>query len=288
MHTVGSLRVLIRRQLEGYYEKRERESLSGLLLEEYLGQSGASLCLDVNQPVTGEVFNLIESAVSLLKKHVPVQYILGKAHFCGMVFRVSEHVLIPRQETEELVGWICEDHPVSKTYSLPLRILDVGTGSGCIAVTLKKRMPGAQVTAVDISREAVDVARSNAGQLGTDVMFVQLDMLDPNQWEALGRFDIIVSNPPYVLPSDRSRMNANVTDHEPALALFVSDHKPLMYYEAIAAYSGQHLGPQGMIYLEINERMGRQVCDLFENAGFEHTELRKDIHGRDRMVRVSR
>lgn len=288
IHTVRSIRSLIKNQLEGYYEPRELDSLADLLLKEYLGLSRVSLYLDADQPVTELVFILIRSAVGRLKKHVPVQYILGHAHFCDMVFKVNEHVLIPRQETEELISWIAEDHSGSSSPDATPGILDLGTGSGCIAITLKKKMPGALVTAVDVSREALQVARINADRLKANVLFLQMNMLDPAQWESLGSFDIIVSNPPYVLSSDRMRMNGNVLNYEPEQALFVSDDRPLIYYEAIAALSRQHLRPHGMIYLEIHEQKGKSVCELFNNAGFTHTELRQDIHGRDRMVRVSR
>lgn len=288
IHTVRSIRSLIKNQLKGYYESRERDSLADLLLEEYLGLSRVSLRLNEDHPVTGEVYMLVTSALSRLKNYVPVQYLLGKAHFCDMVFKVNEHVLIPRRETEELVGWIAEDHSGVKIPGASQKVIDLGTGSGCIAITLKKMFPGARVTAADVSREALEVAGINAAQLGTDVLFMHMDMLDATCWEALGSFDIMVSNPPYVLPSDRARMHANVLDHEPASALFVTDDRPLRYYEAIAAFSGNHLQPLGRIYVEINEQMGKLVCELFSHAGFTQSVLRQDIHGRDRMVRVSR
>jgi release factor glutamine methyltransferase len=277
IHSVRSLRMLIKNQLGGYYATRELDNMADLLLEEYVGQPRVSLYLEADRPVTEEVFIRVRSAVSRLKKHEPVQYVLGKAHFCDMVFQVNEHVLIPRQETEELVSWIAEDQSRRGTFDALPGILDLGTGSGCIAITLKKKIPDALVTAVDISMEALVVARINADQLGADVLFLQVDMLDPARWEALGGFDIIVSNPPYVMPPDRVRMNANVLGHEPALALYVG-----------AACSSKHLQPGGMIYLEINEQMGRSVCELFRHAGFSRTELRQDIHGKDRIVRISR
>ncbi len=287
IHTIKSIRSLIKNQLIGYYEPGERDSLADLMLEEYLGLSRVSLRLDADLPVPGGVIVMVTSALSQLKKHVPVQYVLGKAYFCDMVFKVNEHVLIPRRETEELVGWIAEDHTGGRISGAPLDILDLGTGSGCIAITLKKKIPDALVMAVDISPEALALAQINAGQLGAGVLFGQMDLLDAHQWETLGLFDVMVSNPPYVLPSDRERMGANVLDHEPATALFVSEDRPLRYYEAIAAFSGNHLKPHGKIYVEINEQMGKHVCELFNHAGFKQTVLRKDLHGRDRMVRIS-
>jgi release factor glutamine methyltransferase len=285
IHTIGSLRTLMKQQLEGYYENRELDSLVDLLLEEYLGQSRLSLRLNADQPVPEEVLTLLKSAINRLKEHVPVQYVLGKAPFCGLEFIVNEHVLIPRQETEELVEWIIADQ-MNRLSTEPLRILDIGTGSGCIAISLKRRIPGALVTALDISREALVVAGSNAGLLDADILFLQNDILNPTHWNALGCFDLIVSNPPYVLPSDRIRMKTNVLAHEPAIALFVDEDHPLIFYDAIASFSQQHLLPKGSVYLEINEKMGLSVCDLFNNAGFDHSILRKDINGRDRMVQI--
>lgn len=287
IQTVRSIRTLMKQQLEGCYEARELDRLVDLLLEDYLGLTRLSLRLNADRQVPEEVLTSVKSAISLLKRYVPVQYILGKAHFCGLEFIVNEHVLIPRQETEELVEWIVADH-MNSLGTESLRILDIGTGSGCIAISLKRRIPGALVTALDISRKALVVARSNAGLLDADMLFLQKDILNPDHWNALGCFDLIVSNPPYVLPSDRIRMKENVLAHEPALALFVDDDRPLIFYEAIASFSKQYLLPEGRVYLEINEKMGTSVCDLFHNAGFEHTLLRKDINGRDRMVQIIR
>ncbi|MDD5694265.1 MAG: peptide chain release factor N(5)-glutamine methyltransferase [Bacteroidales bacterium] len=285
MNTVGQVIAMMKQQLEGYYESRELNNIADLILEDYLGQSRVTFHSQPELPVSRKVLSRIHIATERLKQHVPVQYILGRAHFGELEFMVNEHVLIPRQETEELVRWILSDLSAGIA-GQSLNILDVGTGSGCIAIALKRNFPDLTVSALDISYKALDVARLNAKTLMTDIQFLQMDILNPDQWDFSGRFDLMVSNPPYVLQADKARMKANVLDHEPALALYVEDSRPLIFYEALVTFAGRYLSPGGKIYLEINEQMGSQVCDLFRDAGYRRILLKRDIHDRNRMVRI--
>ncbi len=283
--TIGQLVAMMKRQLEGSFECRELNSVVDLILEDYLGQSRVTFRSHPDQPVTGDVVACVKKAISRLKQHVPVQYILGKASFYGLEFIVNEHVLIPRPETGELVGWILSDYRAG-AYPRSSKILDIGTGSGCIAITLKRNIPDSVVVAVDISRNALEIAQLNAQALETEIQFLQMDILDPDQCDVTGPFDLIVSNPPYVLQSDKAWMDANVLDHEPSVALYVEGERPLIFTEAIASFAARNLSPAGAIYLEINEKMGSRILELFSDAGYEQTVLKRDIHDKIRMVRA--
>jgi release factor glutamine methyltransferase len=235
-----------------------------------------------------------------------VQYVLGEAWFAGMRFRVDERVLIPRPETEELVEWIVE-HEKSKISDLrsekyaasldtshfsdlrsDFHILDVGTGSGCIPIALKKKLPFAEIWAIDKSRDALALARQNAAELGADIHFADMDVLDPSQWESLPAMDIIVSNPPYVPESDAESMRANVKDHEPHMAVFVPDHDPLVFYRAIGSLGIEKLRPGGKIFFEIHASGGQDVQALLAGQGYREITLRRDLGGHDRMVSATR
>ncbi|HNS17285.1 MAG TPA: peptide chain release factor N(5)-glutamine methyltransferase [Bacteroidales bacterium] len=283
--TVGQVIALMKQQLDDIYEIRELNSIVDLILGDYLGQPRITFRSDPDLSVSGEVVSRVQRAIHQLKQHVPVQYILGKAHFYELDFIVNEQVLIPRQETGELVKWILDDHSAADNAHF-VKILDIGTGSGCIAIALKRNIPDSMIAALDISQQALDIARLNAQTLKSDVQFVQTDILNPDQWDFPSSFDVIVSNPPYVLQSDKAWMGLNVLDHEPALALFVEDERPLIFYEAIVSFALRYLSPGGNIYLEVNERMGSQVCGLFRSAGYQETILRRDIHDKIRMIRV--
>lgn len=214
----------------------------------------------------------------LLRKE-PVQYVLGRADFCGRPFFVAPGVLIPRPETEELAAWIIQDYD----RDTPLAALDIGTGSGCLAITLAKELPKAEVSAFDISPEALRIAGQNARDLQARVSFIHKDILKAD--ETAQKWDLIVSNPPYVRRSERSDMDANVLDYEPDTALFVPDNDPLLFYRAIARYARNTLHPGGCLYLEINREYGQETCSLLHDHGFSHTELRKDQYGNDRMIK---
>ena len=215
-------------------------------------------------------------AFEKLAEGIPVQYVLGRAYVCDHWFSVSPATLIPRPETEELVDWIVSDAVGQE------RILDIGTGSGCIAISLADRLPGAEVSGLDISEAALEVAKDNARSIGVSLRWMHLDILGQ---VPPGKYDIIVSNPPYVTQREKEQMRANVLDFEPHTALFVPDEDPLLFYERIAVLSSELLAPHGWVYLEINEYLGNEVVSLMEKEGFSHVELRKDFLGKDRFVK---
>jgi len=217
-----------------------------------------------------------------LLTHEPLQYVLNESWFCGFRFYVDENVLIPRPETEELVEWIISN---CKFPLGDLTITDIGTGSGCIAISLKRKLRKAEVMGVDVSEGALRVAQKNATTLGVDVRFKQADFLNPATWKDLPVSDIIVSNPPYIPEKDRHTMHPNVLDHEPATALFVPDEDALLFYKAIAAFGKTNLKTGGSIFLEIHEDLGQECIQLFRQEGYS-TELKKDMQGKDRMLKT--
>jgi len=231
----------------------------------------------------------IRKIVEELKKYRPIQYILGETEFYGLKFIVNENVLIPRPETEELVDWILQLFPVQEREKEKGVCLDIGTGSGCIAVSLSKNLPGFSVYALDISDKALAVARHNAELQQAEVRFFQQDILDaqalsspelPHEW------NIIVSNPPYVVPSEKKNMSPNVLNYEPHRALFVLEEKPLLFYERIADIGLQHLKKDGFLFFEINSRCGEMTVRMLKNKGYKNVELLKDISGNDRMIKA--
>jgi release factor glutamine methyltransferase len=225
----------------------------------------------------------LQEIIERLKQHEPVQYILKEAWFAGLKFYVDKSVLIPRPETDELVDWLVKDYSNEVKH---LKILDVGTGSGCIAISIKKKLPATEIWACDVSDAALTVARMNADTHQAAIDFVALDFLDKDQRKQLGNFDVIIANPPYVPQKDKNPMRKNVVDHEPHIALFVPDERPLVFYEMIADFGREHLHPGGAIYLEIHEEIGKQVVELFQQGYYPSVELRKDMEGKDRMVRI--
>ncbi len=250
------------------------ESLTGFKKSERINASDKKL--DVSEQAA------MEQHLDRLLQHEPVQYVLNEAWFCGLKFYVNEKVLIPRPETEELVEWIISDcrFPIDS-----LSILDIGTGSGCIALALKKRLGKADVWSCDISPGALDIAGKNSKLLGLEVNFIELDFLDPSHWHKLPSFDIIVSNPPYVPEENRHTMQPNVLNYEPPTALFVPDNDALVFYKAIANFGRTHLNTGGKIYAEIHEDLGAATLEAFENADYNAT-LKKDMQGKQRMVRA--
>jgi release factor glutamine methyltransferase len=250
------------------------EYLSALKKSDRLLKNKTALTAEEQKKLTG-----IEKR--LLKKE-PVQYVLNEAWFCGLKFYVDNHVLIPRPETEELVEWVITDckFPVSS-----LQILDIGSGSGCIPVSLKRRLRKADIWGCDVSAGALKVAGQNSAALGTDVRFLVIDFLNETQWQQLPAFDIIISNPPYIPGQDKLTMHENVLSYEPHMALFVPDNDPLLFYKAIARFGKTHLNPEGCIYLETHESLGDAVVSLYTKEDYQ-TELRKDMQGKDRMLKA--
>lgn len=267
-------------ELKGLYPETEIKSFSYLIIEKLTGFSRTEIIVNKNTLFSDEQHHVIETFIEKLKKNVPIQYILGETEFFGLTFNVNESVLIPRPETEELVEWIRSEN----NRSADLNILDIGTGSGCIAISLKHEFPNASVHAFDISEQALNTARSNVERNKLDVSFSQTDILNAPETEQ--RWDIIVSNPPYVTDQEKSSILPNVLEHEPHLALFVPDNDPLLFYLSIALFAKQHLKPQGKLYFEINRTFGVETVKLLTDLGFCNVELRKDISGNDRMVRA--
>ncbi len=282
---LGELQALMVMQLREVYLPGEAASIVSKLFSSVTGLSRSEMVLEKKKKLTESEIYFLQRALNRLKRYEPLQYILGTANFYGLEFEVNSKVLIPRPETEELLAWIISDHKKLKT---PINILDIGTGSGCIAITLKKNLPLADVDAIDLSADAIEVAKQNDLIHGTAVNFMQIDILDDELHAGMANYDVIVSNPPYVTPSDREKMQANVTEHEPGLALYVDEDDPLLFYNEIVAFSHDHLKKRGRLYFECNESYANEVVNLLRDNGFMDIELRKDMQGKDRMVRGTR
>lgn len=267
--------------LKTLYAEGEASQLTDMVMEYVTGSGKTERMLYKNASITDKEEAQIIQFTERLLKHEPVQYILQEAWFGKHKLFVDNHVLIPRPETEELVEWIIQN---TGSGSNGIKVLDIGTGSGCIPISLKKRIPGAEVWALDISEGALAVAIRNAEKTGAVIQFLQLDILDTAQWPPLPAFDIIVSNPPYIPEKDKAAMHGNVLQFEPSLALFVPDDDALLFYKAIAAFAKTHLRKQGSLYLEIHEDLGPEVMELLHTEGFT-AELRKDMQQKDRMIR---
>ncbi len=260
-----------------------KESLIQLdmILEEYFGISKTKRVLNSGLRLSESEILKIHFAVKQLLNNKPIQYVLNKCYFHGLSFFVDERVLIPRPETEEMVGMILNN---SKLGHSNTRVLDIGTGSGCVAVTLKHSFPGVSVWAMDVSEEALDVARKNALDLHVNVNFINDDILSPLKTDQLPLFDVIVSNPPYVRLSETTTMKPNVLDYEPALALFVPDDDPLIFYRKIILFSQVKLLQGGFLYFEINRDFADQTMELLCSNGFGNVEVHKDFNGNSRFV----
>lgn len=267
--------------LSGEYPKEEIGSFFHILTQEYLGLSRLDIALQPHLQISPEALQTLESALGRLMQHEPIQYITGHTEFYGLNFKVNPHVLIPRPETEELVQWILEDHQ-SAEISAP-EILDVGTGSGCIAVSLAKHLPAARVSAIEISEGALKTAKENASQNAVKVNFFLQDILKTDELE--GNYDIIVSNPPYVRELEKQEMQPNVLKNEPAGALYVKDEDPLLFYEKIGELAKSGLNSDGKLYFEINQYLAKETSELLREKGFL-VELRKDIFGNYRMLKA--
>lgn len=269
--------------LKGIYEEREAINIAVLLLEWITQKNKTEQFLAKNIMLTSEQLNILYKAVARLQKNEPIQYITGEAWFMGLSFIVNTSTLIPRPETEELVEWILND--LKKNNSSHIKLLDIGTGSGCIPISLKHKVDFLQIHAIDISSDAIETARQNSLNLNTDIRFSQIDFTNESLWSTLSTYNIIVSNPPYIKEKERVNMNKNVLNYEPSTALFVPDNDPLIFYKKIKAFYSTNLQPHGRIYLEINEQFGQEISSLFTSENCE-VELRKDMQGKDRMVRI--
>lgn len=271
-------------ELSPFYDAYEAESFFYLILESKhkLRQIDLALNHELNFSIADLVYWC--SILEQLKKEVPIQYLLGKTNFYGMDFEVNENVLIPRPETEELVEWIINENAgIDK--SKRLKILDIGTGSGCIAISLAKNLPNAEVYAIDISKKALETAKRNAIQNNVEVTFMYKDILELELLNC--NFDIIVSNPPYIRNLEKEEIKRNVLDYEPHLALFVEDNNALIFYKKIAALAQKNLLENGQLFFEINQYLGKEMNSLLESMNFRNIELRKDIYDNDRMMKGS-
>jgi release factor glutamine methyltransferase len=280
MQTVGNVIKSFRTDLKEIYPDSEIQAITELVFEHFLKYSKTELVIKSEHLLDETYIAKIEQVLARLKKHEPIQYMIGQTDFYNCKFKVNSSVLIPRQETEELVDWIISEHKnISK-----LKILDIGTGSGCIAISLAFNILKSNVFAYDISESALEVARQNAEINNVKIIFSQINILDLSQNKENQQFDIIVSNPPYVLFREKDKMHKNVLDFEPGLALFVNDNDPLLFYKAIIHFAKKNLKSGGKLYFEINESFGNEVTEKYHKSGFTEVVLKKDINGKNRMI----
>lgn len=293
--TINNIKNLFLSELSNLYPKQEIESFFYLLTEAFLDLKRVDIILHPNKEVAYEIEQKYNSALAKLKKEIPIQYIIGTTEFYGLPFTVNENVLIPRPETEELVAWVIEEVESKKlkvkseksltSNPKPFTILDIGTGSGCIAISLAKNLTNAKVWALDISKEAIKIAQNNAKLNHVNVQFLNEDILTLKKLPV--KFDIIVSNPPYVRELEKEEIKKNVLENEPHLALFVKDENALIFYDKIADIAKENLNTNGKLYFEINQYLGNETSSLLKKKGFENIELKKDIFGNDRMIKAT-
>jgi len=279
--TIRAYRTHFIQELSSIYEEGEAESFFYLILEAKHQLKRIDLALQPDLTFSEVELVVWNSILADLKKEIPVQYLLGKTNFYGLDFEVNENVLIPRPETEELVEWImqdCSKREMTNNFS----ILDIGTGSGCIPISLKKQLPQAKVSAIDVSEKALEVAKGNAKLNGVEVNFILQNILETAN--LLESYDVIVSNPPYVRNLEKQEIKNNVLEYEPHLALFVADDDALIFYRKIGTLALKSLRPNGKLFFEINQYLGKETVDLLKDLGFQKVELRKDIYGNDRMI----
>ena len=281
--------------LKTIYPITEIDSFFFLLLEEYLGFRRVDIVLKSDFKITQETLNLLQSATKQLEQEVPLQYVIGKTEFYGLPFVVNKHVLIPRPETEELVACVVSESSRVKTFNTStkqttetkqLKILDIGTGSGCIPISLKKQLPFAKISAIDISKEALTVAKKNAVLNNVDIHFILQDILKTVALDQ--HYDIIISNPPYVRELEKKELKNNVLKNEPHVALFVENDNPLIFYSKIAELAKKYLNKNGLLFFEINQYLGTETIDLINKKGLKNIQLKKDMFGNDRIVVASK
>lgn len=280
--------------LKNIQDEQEIESFFFILTEYLHNLKRVDVALNSNFELSDEEVEKWNAILVDLQQEKPIQYITGESWFYGLKFEVNENTLIPRPETEELVEWIIESQK-SKVQSQKLEILDIGTGSGCIPISLKANLPQANVSAIDVSEQALEVAKRNANSNKVEINFIQANILEveylsqlqtPN-FQLPTSIDIIVSNPPYVRNLEKEEIKKNVLDYEPHLALFVEDTDALLFYRKIAQLALKNLSPNGLLFFEINQYLGKETVELLQNLGFKNIELRKDMFGNDRMIRCS-
>jgi len=270
-------------QLQQMYSLGEATNITGWVFEKMVSLKRSDVIKNPEKIIPPPAEKLILDALQQLLQHKPVQYVLGEAWFYQMKLKVNEHVLIPRPETEELVEQLIKDRRSKLTDPA---ILDIGTGSGCIPVAIKKNLPASIVTAIDISEKALALAKENAGLYNAHISFMQMDFLDDKNWDLLPMYDIIISNPPYIPANEKEKLSRQVSFYEPHLALFVPSRSPLVFYEKIAVFGSLKLRPSGKIYLETHEDHAEAVASLFRKD-YETVMVKKDMNGKERMVLIT-
>tara|TARA_B110000971_G_C20036234_1_gene514393 strand:- start:4561 stop:5427 length:867 start_codon:yes stop_codon:yes gene_type:complete len=286
MMTLKEFRLFFTNALKEKYPKTEIAAFFFLLLENKLNLQRIDTVLKPDFIIDNTILSELKSTVKRLQKEEPIQYILGETEFYGLPFIVNKNTLIPRPETEELVEWILlEIAKIQGCITPTLSVLDIGTGTGCIPISLAKNLTDVKITAIDISPEALKVAKQNATLNNVEITFLEMDILKTHQLEK--QYDIIVSNPPYVRELEKAEIKNNVLQNEPHLALFVEDHTPLIFYAKIADLAKQCLTKEGILFFEINQYLGKETIEMLEQKGFKNIALKKDVFGNDRMIQAS-
>ncbi len=286
-------------ELSAFYPPSEIRSFLSLILDELLGFQRIDLITKADFEIDSETLEKLQKVIQRLQNQEPIQHILGRTEFYGLPFLVNEHVLIPRPETEELVEWVLSEvakaqsskdielqsDALNKVGERKVSILDIGTGSGCIPIALKKNSPNVIISALDISKEALNVAAKNAELNEVEIEFIEKDILKTELLDQ--QYNIIVSNPPYVRELEKVEMKPNVLENEPHLALFVEDHDPLIFYRKIAQLAKNHLTEDGILFFEINQYLGKEMLEMMHLLGFQNVMLKKDLFGNDRMIKAT-
>lgn len=271
------------RELETIYPSGEASSITKIAFEHFIKMSSASIVTHGLKQLEPSMVEVLNIALTKLLNNVPIQYVTGRAWFYNSSFTVTDAVLIPRPETEELVLEIIH---FLKKHS-PKKILDIGTGSGCIPISIKKNIPTAEISSLDVSTKALDIAKQNAIENNTEINFFQFDFLQDQNFNSLPKYDVIVSNPPYIPQNEKTILDKNVTDYEPHLALFVPDNDRLLFYKKILIFAEEHLEKEGRIFLEVHEDFAKDTAEIFINSHYEVT-IKKDMQGKDRMLLINR
>lgn len=274
------------RKLQNIYDLDEASVITNWVFENKALMKRSDVLKDQEDELDILLIEKLNIALQRLLQHEPVQYVLGETWFCNMRMKVNRYVLIPRPETEELVEWIVNYTKQHKQLDAHLSILDIGTGSGCIAIALKKKLAHSTITAIDVSKDALATAKENAIDNEVKIDFIQVDFLDEATWQKLPKFNIIVSNPPYIPISEEQKLDKNVTLFEPHNALFVPDQSPLLFYEKIAAFAKKHLEEKGKVFVETHEEFANATANLFSKY-FDKVELKQDMFGKNRMLKAT-
>lgn len=280
---ISELKYHFKTALSDLYPSEEIQSFFNILSEKHLKLSRVEIVINPEREISEEIVQTFQSALLRLKNFEPIQYIIGETEFYGLPFKVNNYTLIPRPETEELVEWILNECTTHHATLKNQQLLDIGTGSGCIAISLAKNLSNSKVSALDISEEALKIAKENAEINNVEIDFFQTDILKAKTLPK--QFDIIVSNPPYVRELEKKLMQQNVLKYEPDSALYVKDEDPLVFYRVISKLAKTHLKPNGKLFFEINEYLGEEMKSLLKSEGFENIEVKKDIFGKDRMLK---